>query len=218
MSERTTVVVVDDHSLFRTGVVQTLRLDDGIEVVGEGGTAAEARELVLRHRPDIALLDINMPGNGIEAARTLLELENAPKVMMLTVSEEDEDIMRALETGAVGYVLKGVKANELIDAVKGVAAGDSFVSPNLTLRILANVKGKSVPDMLSSLTNQEEKTLRLMAMGLSNREIGEKLGVVEKTVKFHVTRILEKLKVRNRVEASLIADRTWGTQDRDAER
>jgi two-component system nitrate/nitrite response regulator NarL len=210
MSERTTVVVVDDHALFRTGVVQTLNLDDGINVVGEGGSAAEALELAVRHRPDIVLLDITMPGNGIEAAKNLIDLDHPPKVMMLTVSEEDDDIMRALEAGAVGYVLKGVKANDLIEAVKSVATGESFVSPNLTLRILANVQGKTPTNMLSSLTKQEEKTLRLMATGLSNREIGEKLGIVEKTVKYHVTKVLEKLKVRNRVQASLIAERVWG--------
>lgn len=211
MPERITVVVVDDHSLFRTGLVQTLKLDEAIEVVGEGGTAQEAMDLVLEHRPDIVLLDITMPGNGIEAARNLLKLDTPPKVMMLTVSEDDDDIMQALEAGVVGYVLKGVKAPELIDAVRRIAAGDSFVSPNLTLRILANVKGKSRTNLLSSLTKQEEKTLRLMAMGLSNREIGLKLGVVEQTVKYHVTGILEKLKVRNRVEASVIAERVWGT-------
>jgi DNA-binding NarL/FixJ family response regulator len=210
VNERTSVVIVDDHALFRVGVAQTLNLDQDLEVVGEGGSAAEALDLVARHRPDVVLLDINMPGNGIEAARALLELDKAPKVMMLTVSEEDDDIMRALETGAVGYVLKGVKANDLIDAVKGVAAGESFVSPNLTLRILGNVTGKTPTSVLSSLTRQEEKTLRLMATGLSNREIGEKLGVVEKTVKYHVTRVLKKLNARNRVEASLVAERTWG--------
>ncbi|RLP28380.1 response regulator transcription factor [Mesorhizobium sp. YM1C-6-2] len=210
MSGRTSVVIVDDHALFRVGVAQTLNLDDDLEVVGEGGSAAEALELVVRHRPDVVLLDINMPGNGIEAAKELLELDNAPKVMMLTVSEEDDDIMRALETGAVGYVLKGVKANDLIDAVKGIAAGESFVSPNLTLRILGNVTGKTPTSVLSSLTRQEEKTLRLMATGLSNREIGEQLGIVEKTVKYHVTRILKKLNARNRVEASLVAERIWG--------
>lgn len=210
MNERTTVVVVDDHSLFRVGVVQTLNLDDEIDVVGEGASAAEALELAVRLRPDVVLLDITMPGNGIEAARTLLELDKAPKVMMLTVSEDDDDIMRALETGAVGYVLKGVKANDLIAAVKSVATGDAFVSPNLTLRIVANVRGKTTTNMLSSLTKQEEKTLRLMVKGLSNREIGEKLGIVEKTVKYHVTKILVKLKVRNRVEASLMAQRIWG--------
>ena len=107
-------------------------------------------------------------------------------------------------------MLKGVKANDLIEAVRSVAAGGSFVSPNLTLRILANVKAREVANPLAGLTKQEERTLRLLAAGLSNREIGQKFGVAEKTIKFHVTGILEKLKVRNRVEAALIARREWG--------
>lgn len=204
------VIVVDDHSLFRTGLVQALKLDETIHVVAEGGTAEEAVKLTIEYQPDIVLLDITMPGNGIEAARQLMQLHKPPKVMMLTVSEDDDDIMQALDAGVVGYVLKGVKAPELIEAVRRIAAGDSFVSPNLTLRILANLKEKSKSDLLSSLTKQEEKILRLMALGLSNREIGLKLNVVEQTVKYHVTGILEKLKVRNRVEASVLAERAWG--------
>lgn len=211
MDERITIIVIDDHSLFRTGLIQTLKLDKAIAVIAEGGTAEEALKLTLEHRPDIILLDITMPGNGIVAARNILQLDKPPKVIMLTASEDDDDIMQALEIGVVGYILKGVKASELIDAVRYIAAGDSFVSPNLTLRILANVKGKSQSNLLSSLTRQEEKILRLMAIGLSNREIGVKLGIVEQTVKYHVTSILEKLKVRNRVEASVLAERIWGT-------
>ena len=210
MTDNIRVVVVDDHSLFRTGVVQTLALDISMEIVGEGGSAAEAVDLSRLQQPDVMLLDITMPGNGIEAAREILRLEHPPKVIMLTVSENDTDIARALEVGAVGYLLKGVKANDLIEAVRSVAAGGSFVSPNLTLRILAQVKAREVANPLAALTKQEERTLRLLATGLSNREIGQKLGVVEKTIKFHVTRILEKLKVRNRVEAAVIARREWG--------
>ena len=210
MADNIRVVVVDDHSLFRTGVVQTLALDASMEIVGEGGSAAEAVDLSRLQQPDVMLLDITMPGNGIEAAREILRLEHPPKVIMLTVSENDTDIARALEVGAVGYLLKGVKANDLIEAVRSVAAGGSFVSPNLTLRILAQVKAREVANPLAALTKQEERTLRLLATGLSNREIGQKLGVVEKTIKFHVTRILEKLRVRNRVEAAVIARREWG--------
>ena len=210
MADNIRVVVVDDHSLFRTGVVQTLALDASMEIVGEGGSAAEAVDLSRLQQPDVMLLDITMPGNGIEAAREILRLEHPPKVIMLTVSENDTDIARALEVGAVGYLLKGVKANDLIEAVRSVAAGGSFVSPNLTLRILAQVKAREVANPLAALTKQEERTLRLLATGLSNREIGQKLGVVEKTINFHVTRILEKLRVRKRVEAAVIARREWG--------
>ena len=141
----------------------------------------------------------------------ILRLEHPPKVIMLTVSENDTDIARALEVACRWlFAEKGVKANDLIEAVRSVAAGGSFVSPNLTLRILAQVKAREVANPLAALTKQEERTLRLLATGLSNRELGQKLGVVEKTIKFHVTRILEKLRVRNRVEAAVIARREWG--------
>jgi DNA-binding NarL/FixJ family response regulator len=155
-------------------------------------------------------LDISMPGDGIQTAQELSGLAKAPRVVMLTVSEGDDDIMRALEAGAVGYVLKGIGASDLIGAIKSVAAGESFVSPNLTLRLLTRVKQQTTGGALSALTKQEERTLRLVAMGLSNREVGERLGILEKTVKYHMSNIMEKLKVRNRVEATLIARQVWG--------
>jgi two-component system, NarL family, nitrate/nitrite response regulator NarL len=210
MAALISVVVVDDHPLFRAGVIQTLALDDEIQVVGEGGSGAEALTLARKHGPDIVLLDISMPGDGIETARELSRLAKAPRVVMLTVSESDDDIMRALEAGAVGYVLKGIGASDLIGAIKSVAAGESFVSPNLTLRLLTRVKQQTAGGALSALTKQEERTLRLVAMGLSNREVGERLGILEKTVKYHMSNIMEKLKVRNRVEATLIARQVWG--------
>ncbi|MGB3387540.1 MAG: response regulator transcription factor [Pseudaminobacter sp.] len=206
MRRKSTVVVVDDHPLFRAGVIQTLELDPDLEVVGEGGSAAEAHALATRLKPDIMLLDVTMPGNGVEAVEGLVRLEHPPKVMMLTVSEEDEHVMGALGAGANGYVLKGVKASELIGAVKCVLKGDAFVSPNLTKRLITNSLGKPVSP-LASLTGQEERTLMLLAAGMSNAEIGRELGITESTVKAHVTRILAKLKVRNRVEATLVAER-----------
>ncbi|MGN6306566.1 MAG: response regulator [Mesorhizobium sp.] len=209
MRRQSTIVVVDDHPLFRAGVIQTLELDKDLKVVGEGSSSQEACELASRLKPDIMLLDVNMPGGGIEAARTILELKNAPKVMMLTVSEKDEHVMGALGAGAIGYVLKGVKAAELIGAVKGALEGDAFVSPNLTRRLIANSLEKPAPSLLSALTDREERTLRLLASGLSNAEIGRRLGITERTVKAHVTNILAKLKVRNRVEATLVAEREW---------
>lgn len=209
MDESISVVVIDDHSLFRAGVIQALGLDSDIEVIGEGCSGADALELAKVLQPDIILLDISMQGNGIDAARDILALPEPPHVMMLTVSEKDSDILRALEVGAIGYVLKGVDTPNLIAAVKSVAAGDSFVSPNLTLRLLSGVREKAKPSLLASLTEQEERTLRLVASGMSNREVAERLGVIEKTVKFHMTRIMAKLKVKNRVQATLVARQEW---------
>jgi DNA-binding NarL/FixJ family response regulator len=208
MGERIRVVVVDDHALFRTGVVQSLAFDSAIEVVGEGETAAEAVQLARDLAPDLILLDVSMPGNGIEAAREILRMPEPPRVAMLTVSESDDDVMRALEVGAVGYLPKGIRMPELIAAVRSLREGRNVVSPDLALRALTNrVRAEASP--LTFLSDQEKRTLRLVASGLSNREVGERLDVQEKTVKYHVTNILRKLKARNRVEAALIAKREW---------
>jgi len=211
MSEKIRVAVVDDHSLLRAGVIRALALDTMIEVVGEGASAAEAVELAKACEPDLILLDISMPGDGIEAARAICDLPSPPQVVMLTVSEDDDDVTRALDAGAVGYLLKGIKAPELIAAVKSVRTDGSFISPNLALRLLSSkAQAEAGSNPLASLSESEERTLRLILAGLTNREIAERLDVTEKTVKFHVGNILKKLNVRNRVEAALIARREWG--------
>lgn len=211
MSGRIRVVVVDDHSLFRAGVIQSLGLDRSIEVVGEGSSAEDALQLVEEHSPDLVLLDISMPGNGLEAACEILKAPEPPRVAMLTVSEDDEDVRRALEAGAVGYLLKGIKAPDLITAVKCASAGEAYVSPNLAARLLSN-KAKREMSPLSSLSDQEQRILRFVATGLSNREIGKQLHLQEKTIKYHMTNILRKLNVRNRVEATVFARREWGDE------
>ena len=208
MVERIRVAVVDDHAMFRAGVIQSLGFDGGIEVVGEGASAAEAVQLARELSLDLILLDVSMPGNGIEAAREILRMPVPPKVAMLTVSEDDNDVTGALEAGAVGYLPKGIRAPDLIAAVRSLRDGRSVVSPDLALRVLSNrVRAEASP--LATLSDQEKRTLRLIAKGLSNREVGERLDVQEKTVKYHVTNILRKLKARNRVEAVLIAKRAW---------
>jgi two-component system nitrate/nitrite response regulator NarL len=205
MHKQSTIVVVDDHPLFRAGVIQTLALDRELKVIGEGSSSDEACELAIRTKPDVILLDVNMPGGGIDAANNILQLPDAPKVIMLTVSEEDEHIVGALGVGATGYVLKGIKAMELIGAVKSVINGEAFISSSLTKRLISNSIAKSTPPLLSVLSEREERTLSLLASGMSNAEIGRQLGVTERTIKSHVTKILAKLKVRNRVEAALMA-------------
>jgi two-component system nitrate/nitrite response regulator NarL len=209
MVEKIRVAVVDDHAMFRAGVIQSLGLDGDIEVVGEGASAAEAVELVRELAPDLILLDVSMPGNGIEAARNILRMSGPPLVAMLTVSESDDDVMGALDAGAVGYLPKGIRAAELVAAVRSLMGGRTFVSPDLALRLLSN-KARAGAGPLTLLSDQEQRTLRLIAKGLSNREVGERLDVHEKTVKYHVTNILKKLKARNRVEAVLIAKQEWG--------
>ena len=208
MSEKVRVAVVDDHSLLRDGVIRALRLDDTIEVVGEGASAMDAIELAKTHDLDLILLDISMPGNGIEAARVICDLPIPPQVVMLTVSEDDDDVTRALEAGAVGYLLKGINSLDLINAVKSVRIEGSFISPNLALRMLSS-KAHIEAGPLSSLSQSEERILRLISEGLTNREISERMNVTEKTVKFHVSNILRKLKITSRIEAALIAKREW---------
>jgi two-component system nitrate/nitrite response regulator NarL len=214
MDSAITVVVVDDHPLFRSGVVRTLEEEQGIAVVAAGASADEAVDLVARHRPTVALLDISMPGNGISAASRIAEFHPGVKIAMLTVSESDQDVMKALEAGATGYVLKGVGARDLVSMIRGVARGESYVSPSLAARLLVAMKsaeGASSPQgALASLTGREEQILRLVANGLSNKEVGRELDLQEKTVKHHMTSILQKLHARNRVEAAVIARENWG--------
>jgi len=209
MVERIRVAVVDDHAMFRAGVIQSLGLDSEIEVVGEGASAEEAVQLAKELAPDLILLDVSMPGNGIEAARKILRMPKPPQVAMLTVSEDDDDVMGALDAGAVGYLPKGIRAADLVATVRSLMGGRTFVSPDLALRLLSN-KARAEAGPLASLSDQEKRTLRLVARGLSNREVGERLDVQEKTIKYHVTNILRKLKARNRVEAVLVAKREWG--------
>lgn len=209
-----TVVVVDDHPLYRSGVVRTLADDGRFTVLAEGSTADEAVELARRHAPMVILLDISMPGNGVEAARRLAEAAPAVAVAMLTVSETDDDIMAALQAGAKGYVLKGVGAEDLVSIVAGIAAGESYVSPGLAARLLVslNARGSAptvTPSPLAGLTAREEQILRLVAQGLSNKEVGRKLSLQEKTVKHYMTNILQKLQARNRVEAAMMAREGW---------
>jgi two-component system, NarL family, nitrate/nitrite response regulator NarL len=209
MAEKTCVVVVDDHALLRRGVVRALALDDTIEVVAEGASATDAVELTKMYSPDLILLDISMPGNGIEAARAIRDLATSTRVVMLTVSGDEDDVTHALEAGAVGYLLKGTDALDLITAVKSVKAGESFISPNPALRILSDdTQVKANP--LSALSEYEKCTLCLISEGLTNREIGEKLAVAEKTVQDNVTDIFRKLKARNRAEAALVVEQVWG--------
>ncbi|MCU9848858.1 response regulator transcription factor [Defluviimonas sp. WL0024] len=207
------VVIADDHPLYREGVARSLADDAAIAVVGQGQDAESAVELVARTRPDVVLLDLSMPGGGgIAALRRIMAQDAPPKVAMLTVSEEDDDVMQALKAGAVGYVLKGVGARELVAIVKDVARGQSYVSPSLAARILGAMQAggaTATADPLDDLSKREEEILRLVAAGKSNKEVGRELDLQEKTVKHYMTSILQKLHVRNRVEAAVMARDRW---------
>ena len=209
MTEQINIVVADDHPLLRGGVVLTLQEHGGFCVVAQAGTAQEAVAAVEAHLPDIALLDISMPGSGLTAAAEITRRFPAVHVVMLTVSEADDDLLTALKFGARGYILKGVSSQDLIDVLVGIAGGASYVSPTLAARVLAAMQARpaatSPPGSFEDLTKREEAILRLLATGKSNKEIARDLDLQEKTIKHYMTNILQKLQVRNRVEAALRA-------------
>lgn len=209
MSDMIRIVLADDHPIYRDGLARSLSDDAGIEVVGEASDGVEAVEVVLRERPDVVLLDISMPrGGGIAALSRIMQMEAPPRVAMLTASEADDDLMQAIKLGAMGYILKGVGASELVDLVHELHAGRSYVSPGLAGRLLVAMRrrdAKAEVNPLDDLSKREEDILKLVAQGKSNREVGEALELQEKTVKHYMTSILQKLQVRNRVEAAMLA-------------
>jgi two-component system, NarL family, nitrate/nitrite response regulator NarL len=203
MSEPTLrIVVADDHPLYRDGVVGTLRAA-GLDVVGEASIARDAARLVRDLLPDLALFDVSMPGGGIAAAREAHAASPATQIVMLTVSEDEDDLRAAIDAGATGYVLKGVSGRDLVAILRQVAGGDRYVSSRLAFAALRPTA--SEPDVLADLTDREREILDLVAEGLSNAEIGERLVIAEKTVKHYMTSVLAKLGARSRVEAALIA-------------
>jgi len=207
MAEPIRIAVCDDHPMLRAGVVRTLADESDFEVVGEGGSASEAIQIAQQCLPDIMLLDMNMPGSGHTAVERIAALCPAVKVIMLTVQEDYESVTRALKLGARGYVLKGVGANELVDIIRAVHDGGSYVSPSLAAKLLSDFEQREpgAPEGgLESLTAREEQILRLIGKGMSNKEIGNTLDLKEKTVKHYVTNILQKLQLRNRVEAAVL--------------
>lgn len=208
------VVIADDHPLYREGVARSLAEAEGIKVVAEGQDADSAVELTERLRPDLVLLDLSMPGGGgLAALRRIMAMAEPPAVAMLTVSEEDDDVMQALKAGAKGYILKGVGSRELVAIVRDVAAGQSYVSPSLAARILNAMRSgggsRRSADPIEDLSHREEEILKLVAAGKSNKEVGLALDLQEKTVKHYMTAILQKLHVRNRVEAAVMARDYW---------
>lgn len=211
---RIRIVVADDHPLYRDGVARALADDPSIEVVGQGEDADSAVALARQHRPDLVLLDLSMPGGGIEALRRIRATDTPPIIAILTVSEEDDDVMRALKAGASGYLLKGIGSRELVAIVKDLARGQTYVSPTLAGRILNAMRdgaARKAPNPIDDLSKREEDILRLVAEGKSNKEVGLALDLQEKTVKHYMTSILQKLHARNRVEAAVIARGHWKT-------
>jgi two-component system, NarL family, nitrate/nitrite response regulator NarL len=207
------VVVADDHPLFREGVIASLSSEQGIQVVGEAGEADEAVRAVREMLPDVVLLDVDMPGSGLQAASRIASVSPATRVIMLTVSEDEDHLLSAMKAGASGYVLKGVSASELTRIVRSVSAGEVYVAPALAFGLLHEMSRPRPADPLEELAPREREVLELVASGLSNQEIGLRMGLAERTVKHYITNVLKKLQVRTRVEAALLAARGGLGQD-----
>ena len=208
MTEPIRIVIADDHPLFREGVFHSLAAEPGLAVVGQAESGEEALRLAMDLLPDVILLDVGMPGwGGLATAEKLSQACPATKIVILTVFDDEDRLLAAFKAGARGYVLKGVPARDLANIVRLVAAGDAYVSPTLAAGMLREMTGKRPQDPLSELSEREREVLSLVAEGLTNREIGERVHLAEKTIKHHMTNILGKLRVRSRVEAALLATR-----------
>jgi DNA-binding NarL/FixJ family response regulator len=208
MSDRITIVVVDDHPLFRQGVVSALQQEPDFQVVGETDSGEQALQLARTLMPQVMLLDVSMTGwNGITTAEKVSIACPATAIVMLTVSDDKDRLLAAFKAGARAYVLKGVSAQELARVVRAAAAGEVYVSQSLAGEMLVSLTQGKAPDPLQELTSREREILALIGNGFTNRQIGEKIFLSEQTIKHYVTNILQKLQVRSRVEAALLANR-----------
>lgn len=213
MSNPIRILLADDHPLFREGVAHSLAADPEFSIIALAASGEEAVDLAARLSPDMALLDVNMPGmGGIEAARIIAEAHPGIRIVMLTMAETQDSLMAAFKAGAHGYVLKGVAAAELRAITRRVAGGEAYVTPALAAEMLTEFSRPRQPDSFDRLTSREAEVLDLLSQGMTNRAIGEKLNLAEKTVKHYITGILEKLHVRSRTEAAIIALRHAGSQ------
>jgi DNA-binding NarL/FixJ family response regulator len=205
VSETIRIVIADDHPMFLDGLVATLSADHELQVVAIVGDAVAAVRAVREHVPDIALLDVAMPGGGLQAARQIAEASPATRLVILTSSENEDDLLAAMKAGARGYVLKGISGKELRAILKAIHAGRTYLAPGLAYGALKELTRPRIRNPIDELTRREREVLALVASGLSNAEIGGRLGLAEKTVKHYMTSILGKLQVASRVEAALLA-------------
>ena len=208
------VMIVDDQALVRAGFRMILEAESDVDIVAEAGDGLEAVELVTRYTVDVALMDIRMPNlDGIEATRRIGELSPVTHVLMLTTFDLDEYVYEALRAGASGFLLKDAPPERLVDAIRVVASGDALLAPSITKRVIEEFSRRppprdGLPPELEGLTSRELEVLRCVARGQSNAEIAKELFLGETTVKTHVARILQKLHLRDRVQAVVLAYET----------
>jgi two-component system NarL family response regulator len=216
------VLIVDDHELFRRGLFVVLGGDERLEVVGEAGDGEEAVALAAVLRPDAVIMDVRMPRlNGIEATRRIRELLPETKILMLTVSDDEEDLYESIKAGANGYLLKEISVQEVAEAIRAVVQGQSLISPSMASKLLDEfnslARQAAERDRLQTpmLTSRELEVLRQVARGITNKEVAEQLYISENTVKNHVRNILEKLHLHSRMEAVMYAVRMGLLDPRD---
>lgn len=217
---KTSIIIIDDHQLFREGVKRILDFEESFDVVAEGDDGSEAMNLVEEYKPDVVIMDINMPHiNGIEATKMLIDHYPETKVIILSIHDDENYVQHALKTGAQGYLLKEMDADALIEAVHVVADGGSYLHPKVTHNLVKeyrrlaaeensghdSMKAPEIRRPLHLLTRRECEVLQLLADGQSNRAIGETLYISEKTVKNHVSNILQKMNVNDRTQAVVLA-------------
>jgi len=214
------VFLLDDHEVVRRGVRELLEQNDDIEVVGEAATAAEGLSRIPPTKPDVALIDMRLPdGNGVEVCRDIRSQHGDIYCLILTSFADDEALFDSIMAGAAGYLLKQIKGTDLVDAVRRVAAGQSLLDPEVTARVLERLrKGPEEDERLARLTDQERKILDLIAEGLTNRQIAERMFLAEKTVKNYVSNLLSKLGMERRTEAAVFAARLQDEKEHRGER
>jgi len=208
------VVIADDHALFRRGLEMVLATEPDIEVVAEANNGKQAYEAAVEHMPDLVLMDVRMPAHGgIDAAKRIKDAVPHIKILMLTISDEEEDLYDAIKAGASGYLLKEISIEEVADAIRSVRAGQSLISPSMASKLLTEFAAMARKDEEKQqmpaprLTDREMEVLTLVAQGMNNRDIAKALFISENTVKNHVRNILEKLHLHSRMEAVVYAVR-----------
>jgi DNA-binding NarL/FixJ family response regulator len=202
------VFLLDDHEIVRRGLRELLETEADIEIVGEASTAEEALSRIPPTKPDVAVLDVQLPdGNGVEVCREIRSSHPEVSCLMLTSFSDDEALFSSIMAGASGYVLKQVKGHDLLDAIRRVSRGESLLDPAVTARVLERLRSKPEDDELGALTDQERRIFELIGEGLSNRQIGERMFLAEKTVKNYVSNVLSKLGYDRRTQAAAFAAR-----------
>ncbi len=201
------VFLLDDHEIVRRGLRDLLEAEDDLVVIGESGSAREAERIIPALRPQVAVLDARLPdGSGIEVCRTIRSRDPSIHALILTSYDDDQALFAAIMAGAAGYILKQVRSNELVQAIRTVARGQSLLDPAVTPKVLERLRsGTAEPEEFADLTEREKEILRLIAEGLTNRQIGQRLFIAEKTVKNYVSSLLAKLGLERRTQAAVLA-------------